>query len=226
MLNRQNVNMFKEKKMLKKLLVSAVALASLSTVNAASISGTTDFKVKLPEILILYHWDQAYLDLTKSGAYTDNVRDTRSHTLQDDLGSTTNPNYDITQNPLDVANAAKPTALANEITVKLSKSWGIRTISDKTIKLTAATQNTTLTHITDASSTMTVKDTQAVYKGTTAAVDGAVTVSDSSWATPVFGDIVFKLNLANAKKSGDYTSYGSGSRSDATDTFKITLSSE
>ena len=34
-----------------------------SVASAASVSGSTDFRVTLPEILVLYHWDDAHLIL-------------------------------------------------------------------------------------------------------------------------------------------------------------------
>ena len=42
------------------LATATVSIASFASA-ANSISGSTDFKVTLPEILVLYHWDEAHL---------------------------------------------------------------------------------------------------------------------------------------------------------------------
>lgn len=46
------------------LVVGGLVLKTSSMAVAAnSISGSTDFRVNIPEVLVLYHWDDAYLTL-------------------------------------------------------------------------------------------------------------------------------------------------------------------
>ena len=52
-----------------KIALTGFAL-SLSTFASAAVSGTTDFRVTLPEVLVLYHWDDVLLNLSNNNKNT------------------------------------------------------------------------------------------------------------------------------------------------------------
>nr|WP_241879170.1 hypothetical protein [Psychrobacter sp. PraFG1]UNK05876.1 hypothetical protein MN210_03605 [Psychrobacter sp. PraFG1] len=64
-------------KLFSKIALATATLSIASFASAASISGSTDFRVTLPEILVLYHWDDAHLTLSDVATTPDNDSDPR-----------------------------------------------------------------------------------------------------------------------------------------------------
>lgn len=200
-----------------KLAVSGLILSVASLASAAE-SGTTDFRVTLPETLVLYHWEDAHLILTSVNSVVSDATD-REATLA--LG--TSP-YIINT---DVDVNTTPNALDDEVNVTLKNSWAVRSLSNGAVKLDLVVQDSTLINETEATSTIEVQN--AVLASTGTDVTGSDTASmtiPSGW-TPVMGDINFNLDLTAANNSGEYNTRGvagkAGTPGSATDTFLLTL---
>ncbi|WP_242678724.1 hypothetical protein [Psychrobacter pygoscelis] len=212
---------------LKRVAVSGVALSMASFASAASISGSTDFRVTLPEILVLYHWDDAHLTLTDVATTPDNdsdtgreISDTTAHDLTAPLG---NSPYTITG---DVATTAPNNAL-NTVAVTLKNSWAVRSLSSGDVSLSLTNPNSTLKNVTDNSVTITTSNaTLASTSNGVAGSNSANMTIPSGWA-PVMGDINFDLDLSSANKPGEYNTRGvagpATTSDEATDTFLLTL---
>ena len=212
---------------LKRIAVSGVVLSMASVASAASISGSTDFRVTLPEILVLYHWDDAHLTLTDIATTPDNdsdtgreISDTTAHDLTASLGS--GP-YTITG---DVATTAPSNAL-NTVAVTLKNSWAVRSLSNGNVSLALTNPNPTLKNVTDNSVTITTSN--ATLASTSNGVGGSNSANmtiPSGWA-PVMGDINFNLDLSGANKPGEYNTRGvagaASTSEEASDTFLLTL---
>lgn len=218
-----------------KLAVSALALSVASAASAAvTISGSTDFRVTLPEVLVLYHWDDAHLILeeiaTTTAANDSDAReisDTSAHDLTATLGA--GP-YTISG---DVS-ATAPTgtnSVNGIVNVTLKNSWAVRSLSSAPVKLALTNPNPTLKHETVAASTIAIVADSAklASAGTGVTNSGSANITIPSGFAPVFGDIVFDLNLANANNSGSYNTRGASNATPApdsangTDTFLLTL---
>ena len=78
-------------KLFSKIALATATISIVSVASAASVSGYTDFRVTLPEILVLYHWDDAHLKLTNNGNFVVNDSDTRE--LETQIGSAS---YEVT----------------------------------------------------------------------------------------------------------------------------------
>ncbi|MDP8171240.1 hypothetical protein QJU96_08070 [Pasteurella skyensis] len=210
--------------MKKLLLATALATTMATGVNAVqSVSGTTDFTVTIPEVLVLYHWDQANLEFNPAKfAQKDNAPAT--HTKSFDLTTTTNATItDNTTAPAVDTNFEPNTLSAGTIDVVLKDAWGVRSISSgKDVHLAVAIQNNgnLLKDGTDNKSKAIVSEAK-LEKTTTTAITAAPTIDiPTSW-TPVTGNLNFKLNLAGVTKAGVHKT--AATRSDTTDTFKLTL---
>ena len=110
-----------------KLAVSGLVLSVASMASAASVSGSTDFRVTLPEILVLYHWDDAHLILqdiaTTPGNDSDagrEISDVTSRTLTDTLGKSP---YEIVGT--GAVNTDVPTNALNKYNSELIKMFKI-----------------------------------------------------------------------------------------------------
>lgn len=217
-----------------KLAVSALALSVASVASAAApISGSTDFRVTLPEVLVLYHWDDAHLILEEIATTTANdsdareISDTSAHDLTATLGA--GP-YTISG---DVSTTA-PTgtnSVNGVVNVTLKNSWAVRSLSSAPVKLALTNPNPTLIHETVAASTIAIVADSAklASAGTGVTNSGSANITIPSGFAPVFGDIVFDLNLANANNSGSYNTRGASNATPAPDsangkdTFLLTL---
>lgn len=198
---------------MKKILCTALAFGLFGTASAAEVSGTTDFTVKVPAILILYHWDSASLEFND---FAKAVEDARPHTLTDDLDKTA---YNIVQNPIDATNVSDlPKGYDDtKVDVKLVNSWAVRSIAaGANVSLALATQATDLLHEGTGTEKIVVSD--ATLESVTNT--GTTLTLPTSW-TPTVGSIAFKIDLSDATKAGTYQS--AATRSDATDVFKLTL---
>lgn len=218
---------------LKKALPLALALTTAvmgTTAHAKSVRGSVDFRVTLPEVLVLYHWDDAHLTLTDNVADVANDSDTdreisdvttreltaelnaSSHTITGDVARPAIANLDN----------------GNKVKVTLQNAWAVRALSSTgDVKLEVTTPNATLKNVTDQTSTIAISNTKikAGAVATGASEDASLTLP-SKW-TETMGDINFEMDLSGAKHTGEYNTRGvAGKASDAqelTDTFLLTL---
>lgn len=206
-----------------KAAVTGLAL-SVSSFASAAISGSTDFRVTLPEILVLYHWDDAHLILEEVGTTAANdsdareISDTTTRKLTADLGS---DSYTINTD-VNTTSAAFPTS----ISVTLKNAWAVRNLSTASgVNLTLTNPNSTLTSVEDQTSSVTTSDAVLESAGLTGS--GSNTVTINSGFAPVLGDIKFDLDLTGADSAGEYntrnTEGAAGPTDDSTDTFLLTL---
>lgn len=207
-----------------KLAVSGLVLSVASMASAASVSGSTDFRVTLPEILVLYHWDDAHLILqdiaTTSGNDSDagrEISDVTSRTLTDTLGKSP---YEIVGT--GAVNTDVPTNALNKVNVTLKNSWAVRSLSSGDVTLALTNPNAVLTNVGGTSTITTSKATLVGGAGT----DGISKSIPSGWAA-VTGDINFDLDLTTANAPGEYNTWGTAGAApdanNATDVFLLTL---
>ena len=208
---------------LTKAAVTGLAL-SVSSFASAAISGSTDFRVTLPEILVLYHWDDAHLILEEVGTTAANDSDDReisdptTRELTANLGS---DSYTI-NNDVNTTSAAFPTS----ISVTLKNAWAVRNLSTTSgVNLELTNPNSTLISVEDQTSSVTTSN--AVLESTGLTGSGSNTVTIDSGFAPVLGDIKFDLDLTGAESAGEYntrtTAGAAGPTDDGTDTFLLTL---
>lgn len=219
-------------KFLSKIALATITVSMASFASAASISGSTDFRITLPEILVLYHWDDAHLILTDITTTPENDSDDREKSdvttrdLTKSLGAgpyTINGSVVNTDEPSDIS------SLGDTILVTLEDSWGVRSLSAGNVTL--ALDNTgdrgTLKNVNNSASEILTKN--AVLLTANANITGSNSTSltiPSGW-NAVTGDIKFTLDLTDANNSGEYNTLGSiGPAADSagvTDTFLLTL---
>ena len=203
-----------------KLAVSGLVLSMASVASAASVTGSTDFRITLPEVLVLYHWDDAHLTINPVAPIA--VGDNRAH----DLGI----NYTAAASTIEINSPAVATPnggvnLATRLNVKLKDSWAVRSLSTANVSLALGLRNGgVLNNVNPGStSTITVGDEQLSSNGLTS----GASLSIPSGFAPVLGDIDFKLDLSAANNSGEYNTRGvagaAGVGDNATDTFLLTL---
>lgn len=200
---------------MKKLLLSVAILSLVTTSNAASVSGNVQFSVDVPEIIVLYHWNTATLNLTaNSGIHKPNGSGTGT-------GDITVGTYNVsgtlnTDDPLKKLGPGQD----GKILVKLVESWGVRSIAKFNPQLTLG-ESTTGSYTLKNSNNKTLTISDAVLKCTTASTaTGAncpgltsptgldVVRLAPGWA-PKTGNIEFTLDLSNLEEAGVYSSGGS-----------------
>lgn len=211
-----------------KVAVTGLAL-SLSSFASAAISGSTDFRVVLPEVLVLYHWDDAVLNLTEVATTAANDSDAReisdatTRTGTAVLGAATaSINTDV--------NTGSNAAIATKVAVTLQNAWAVRNLSSaKGVSLTLTNPNTSLKNVVNNASVITTSKALLVSADPAITTSGTATVGIKSGFTPVLGDITFVLDLSGANNAGEYNTRGATGRADddaagnATDTFLLTL---
>lgn len=201
---------------LGKLAVTGLAL-SVSSFASAAISGSTDFRVILPEILVLYHWDDAVLTLNDVADTA--ISDVTPRTGSVNIGQTT---ASITGNPV-----ATDAAIVTNIAVTLKDSWAVRSLSSANgVSLALTNPNTNLLNV--ANNNSVIKTSKAVLSSDSATVTGknTATLGIPSGFAAVSGDITFDLDLTAANNAGEYNTRGTTGKAanDAkTDTFLLTL---
>lgn len=215
-------------KLFSKIALATATVSIASFASAASISGSTDFRVTLPEILVLYHWDDAHLTLTDIETTTANdsdpreISDATTHDLTAPLAQGVYTlNGDV--------NTTSPIAKLDggTVDVTLKNSWAVRSLSNAPVTLKLTNQKDTLLNVINNKSTIVTKE--AVLASTAANVTGtdSTTMTIPSGWDPVMGDIKFKLDLSNANNSGEYNTRGKSgiatTNDEATDTFLLTL---
>lgn len=203
-----------------KLAVTGLAL-SLSSFASAAISGSTDFRVTLPEILVLYHWDDAKLDLTDAGSViNDDVTRNGSAAV---TGSSFTITGDVT------TTGGNATAYPTTLDVTLQNAWAVRSLSSGNVSLDLGIQDNTLTNTTANSSEIIVQSA-TLKTGSAVSGNGSPTVILASGFAPVLGDIDFQLDLTNANAPGEYNTRGTAGpaapSNNGTDTFLLTLTGQ
>ena len=208
-------------KLFSKIALATATVFIASFASAASVSGSTDFRVTLPEILVLYHWDDAHLKLTNEVNYVTGDAATRELTAA------------IGQSSYEIPGAAVKTDANSQragndtVNVTLKDAWAVRSLSSAPVTLKVETKNPTLTNITNTASTIAVSAAKLKSQNKTLEGAGGNQVKIPSGWTPVLGDIDFSINLTQANHSGEYTSHGSAGAAQpgaTTDTFLLTLS--
>ena len=197
-----------------KIALTGLAL-SLSTFASAAVTGTTDFRVVLPEVLVLYHWDDVLLNLTDTGRV---INDATTRTGTAALGSTT---ASIT----GPAVSTTADALATSVAVTLKDAWAVRNLSTGTgVRLTLTNPNPTLLSVADKTSLLTTTGAALTSTNSKVSGTGATLTIASGWA-PVLGDITFNLDLSKANHSGEYNTRGLAvvAADNTKDTFLLTL---
>lgn len=206
-----------EQDMLKKLmLATAIVGATISTASAATVTGDVDLQVKLPEVLVLYHWDKAGIEFNPktydiptgvgTGTYDFGANDITVADNNTDEGAGLR---DIPMNTDGVTGRPNGTI----IPVTLKDAWAVRTLTENG-KAKLAITNPDTQH--KKGTTGSVVSTQEAKVQTRDAPAGENITIPSKWA-PTTGDITFNLDLSAATQAGLHVSDGS--------TFTLTLSS-
>ncbi len=213
-------------KFLSKIALATITVSMASFASAASISGSTDFRITLPEILVLYHWDDAHLILEDLETTTANdsdpreVSDDRDHNLTATIGVNA---YEIIQNPVKVDTYSELSS-GNTVEVTLKESWAVRSLSTGNVTLALTNTENVLKNVTVDTSTITTTNAVLVSNTTPS---GSVTIEIPSGWEATKGDINFTLNLTNANHSGEYNTRGTPGAeilgNEANDTFLLTL---
>lgn len=207
-----------------------VSIASFASAATSQISGSTDFRVTLPEILVLYHWDDAHLvlqELASTTAANDSdareISDAREHNLTANIAT---GSYNIEQNPVATTANTERTS-NNKVAVTLKDAWAVRSLSSAPVKLALTNPNNILKNVTDSKSTIVTEGAVLTSKGTGVANSNTASITIPSGWAPVTGDIKFNLDLANANHSGEYNTRGTAGaandQQDGSDTFLLTL---
>lgn len=216
-------------KLFSKIALATATISMASVASAASISGSTDFRVTLPEILVLYHWDDAHLTLTDAVTTPENNSDDReiSDATTRDLSATLQETT-LTFDGNDVSTTSPITNFdSGLVNVTLKNSWAVRSLSTAPVTLALTNPNATLKNATNNDATITTQDAVLASTGTGVTdSDSASMTIPSGWA-PVMGDIKFNLDLTNADYSGEYNTRGVAGKAveadEGTDTFLLTL---
>ena len=209
-----------------KLVVSGLVLSVASVASAASVNGSTDFRVELPEVLVLYHWDDVFLNLTGGSIAQNDGTLTRTGTAA--IGATTA----TIDSPAINATAD---ALKAKMKVTLKDAWAVRNLSTTTgVSLALTNPNSKLISTVDKTSFLTT--TGAVLESASDKVTGtkkAATLNIASGWAAVTGDIIFDLDLSKADSSGEYNTRGAAGTtgagpvgSQSTDSFLLTLNGQ
>ncbi len=199
----------------KAALLSLAAAGLLSTpVQAASVSGSVDLKVNMPEILVLYHVDEIEINLADAQAATAATDHVVSETTAAITGTMGAPiSAALTIAGTDAAHSST----TNNINVSLTDAWAVRSLSSDDVVISGVINTDTLQHETDTDSEIGVSNLTLT--------SGAATPATSLALAPQWdlqkGGISFTLDLSAADHAGAYTS--AATPADATDTFLLTL---
>lgn len=215
-------------KLFSKIALATATVSIASFASAASVSGSTDFRVTLPEILVLYHWDDAHLTLTDVDVTPDNDSDAREisdETTRDLRAGLANSPYTITTD-VKTDEPSDATVLGDTVAVTLKNSWAVRSLSsgDVTLTLDNTGERNTLINQFNPESKIITQDA----KLKSASGEGSSITIPSGWKA-VSGDINFTLDLSNANHSGEYNTRGKLGKAEDTaednakDTFLLTL---
>jgi len=201
----------------KKTLLSLALAGLVSTqVQAASVSGSMDLKVTMPEILVLYHFDEVQIDLTSAGVSTA-ANDSDPYEVSEGAASTvTGPMGTPITAALAIEGEGTYATASQTLDVVLESAWAVRSISSADVTVSGSVQTGTLTHATESGSSIAVTNmTLTAGSATGTSVDLA-----PQWALQT-GSINFQLNLEDAEHAGLYQSAATAAEN--TDTFLLTL---
>lgn len=213
-------------KLFSKIALATATVSIASFASAASVSGSTDFRVTLPEILVLYHWDDAHLILQ-------NANDANNSAVNDGSTRDVSQSFAAGTHELntDVTTGSTTSLDTGLVTVKLKNAWAVRSLSSGTVELALTNPNSKLysaalgnqsdeSIITIASPTLNAAATSVVGPNT-----ATPKLNIKSGWQPVKGDIDFTLDLTKANHAGEYNTRGvSGNNSTSEDdTFLLTL---
>ena len=208
-------------RLISKLSIVALAAVLSSNAMAASVTGGTDFRVTMPEVLVLYHWDDALLNLT---ANNQSISDTSTRTGTGVLGASS---YTVSGDVNTTGMAS--TLLSSSVPVTLQNAWAVRSISTAPVTLTLTNPNATLKAVSAGSTGAQILTSGAVLQSTGTGVTNSGTGSikiPSGW-TPVMGDIKFNMDLTKATVPGEYNTRGAAGKdpnsNSSTNTFLLTL---
>lgn len=116
------------------MLATAIIGATISTASADTISGDVDLQVKLPEILVLYHWEKAGIEF---GANKYNLPTGKGEGTYDfgigriDVTDTNGgTSAGVTGQEMNTATVPNARADAQVIPVTLKNSWAVRTLTE------------------------------------------------------------------------------------------------
>ena len=207
------------------LATATVSIASFASA-ANSISSSTDFRVTLPEILVLYHWDDAHLIL-ENNANNSAINDASTRDVTLPFAATHELNT-------DVVTTSTTKIDDGTIAVKLKNAWAVRSLSSGTVQLELTNPKKTLYSATNAAlggetgnsiitiGSPTLNTVATSVEGTNTAT---TTLKIKSGWEPVMGDIDFTLDLTKANHAGEYNTRavaGKNTNSED-DTFLLTL---
>lgn len=200
----------------KKALLSLALAGILSApAQAASVSGSMDLKVTMPEILVLYHIDEVQIDLQEAHTATA-ANDSDDHEISETFGGTiTGTMGTPVTGALGITGTDTHTA-NHTVNVTLTDAWAVRSISSDDVTVAGSIQTATLTHDTVGASTIGVSG-MTIASG---AASGASVDLAPQWGLQK-GSISFTLDLTSATHAGLYQS--ADPQADATDTFLLTL---
>lgn len=201
----------------KKHALLSLAIAGLlsSPLQAASISGSMDLTVTMPEILVLYHFDSVQIDLSDANTSTA-ANDSDPFEISEGAASAVSGTMGT---PVTAALSITGTdthAGAQTVNVTLTDAWAVRSISSGDVTVAGSIQTDELTHATEATSTIGVSNMTLTSGG----ASGTSVDLAPQWALQK-GGISFELDLSSASHAGTYQS--AATATDATDTFLLTL---
>lgn len=211
-------------KLFSKIALATATVSIASFASADSVNGTTDFRVTLPEILVLYHWDDAHLILENTNTNSAiNDGSTRDVTLPFDAAE-----HEINT---DVITTSATNLDTGTVAVKLKNAWAVRSLSSGTVELKLENPKNTLYSVAlgDQSDDSIITIGSPTLNTVTTSVDGTNTGTPtlnikSGWQ-PVTGDIDFTLDLTKANHAGEYNTRGVTGKNTTSedDTFLLTL---
>lgn len=211
-------------KLFSKIALATATVSIASFASAASVNGSTDFRVTLPEILVLYHWDDAHLILENTNTNSaNNDGSTRDVTLPFDAAK-----HEINT---DVITTSATNLDTGTVAVKLKNAWAVRSLSSGTVELKLENPKNTLYSVAlgDQSGDSIITIGSPTLNTVATSVDGTNTGTPtlnikSGWQ-PVTGDIDFTLDLTEANHAGEYNTRGVTGKNTTSedDTFLLTL---
>lgn len=217
---------FKYMKLFSKIALATATVSIASFASAAAVSGTTDFRVTLPEILVLYHWDDAHLILENTNnANNSAINDGSTREVALPFAAATH------ELNTDVITTSATKLDAGTIAVKLKNAWAVRSLSSGTVELKLENPKPTLYSVTAGNkpTTSTIVIGSPTLHAAATSIDGTSTGVATlnvklGWA-PVMGDIDFTLDLKNANHAGEYNTRGQAGKNTTSedDTFLLTL---
>ena len=219
-------------KLFSKIALATATVSIASFASAASVSGSTDFRVTLPEILVLYHWDDAHLILESTNSV---INDSTAHDETQTLAGSHVLNSDSSKN---VSTTSTTNIDNNAVNVTLKNAWAVRSLSNAPVTLALTTPKPTLYSVVATTTGAGVVSTDSkieinansakLKSGSTDKIDSGnnsnILKVKSGWQ-PVMGDIDFTLDLTKANHSGEYNTRGVAGKNNSTDgdAFLLTL---